>query len=183
MARHYSKKLAMGKYLGKYASLNTTTKNIHNLEHHKVLIILKDGTNITDWKDVADKSQILLIREDLSGYSDMSERYAGLKSVEVIVISGLSDRVANMKGMFYNCHSLAEIHGLEDSDISGVKDMSYMFYDCWNLEKVPMMDISSVSDMSFMFSGCHSLSDISALAAGTFLMLATSHTCSTDAGL
>ena len=45
------------RYLKEFEKLNKTTKSIHDLGDFKVLIILKDGTNLTDWKDVKDKKK------------------------------------------------------------------------------------------------------------------------------
>ena len=61
--------------LKEFESLNATTLSIYNLEDYDVLIILKDGTNLTDWDDVTSKKDIMYISEDLSNESDLKEKY------------------------------------------------------------------------------------------------------------
>ena len=43
------------KYLKEFEELNTTTDSIYDLGDYEVLIILKDGTNLTSWDDVSKK--------------------------------------------------------------------------------------------------------------------------------
>ena len=47
-------------YLKEFESLNITTESIFDLGKHNVLIILEDGTNLTDWADVKNKKDIIL---------------------------------------------------------------------------------------------------------------------------
>ena len=47
--------------LKEFEKLNTTTKSIYDLGNLKVLIILKDGTNLTSWDDVKYKSDIYML--------------------------------------------------------------------------------------------------------------------------
>lgn len=48
------------KYLREFEELNTTTCSIYGLEENNVLIILKDGTNLTNWDDVDNKNEIFI---------------------------------------------------------------------------------------------------------------------------
>ena len=68
-----------------------------------------------------------------------------------------------MHSMFYMCADLEEIIGIEDIDISGLRDCSWMFAGCPNLKNLDlsMWDISYINALDGMFSGCSSLTDIS----------------------
>ena len=49
------------KYLEEFEKLNTTTESIYELEDNDVLIILEDGTNLTEWNDVNDVNDIIYV--------------------------------------------------------------------------------------------------------------------------
>lgn len=72
------------KFLEEFEKLNKTCKSIYDLGDLNVLIILKDGTNLTDWSEVENKEDIIYVSEDLSAYGDLSERYKDLKSLKAI---------------------------------------------------------------------------------------------------
>lgn len=143
-----------GKCLEEFEKLNTTTESIHELKDCKVLIILKDGTNLTSWYDVDDRNDVVYVSEDLSDYRNLSEKYRNMESLKAIVASGVSGRVRNMRAMFEGCISLMEISGLEDWDVSNVRNMKSMFHRCFALSDLSPLkgwDVSNVKDMSFMF--------------------------------
>ena len=180
-------------YLKDFDELNITTRSIFELENYNTLIILKDGTNLTDWNDVKNKKDIIYVSEDLSDYTDLSEKYAGLESLKAIVTPA-TNKITNMESMFSGCFKLADISALSDwniaevsntsemfKDCSNLKDLSplskwdtaqvtnmpYMFYNCTGLKDISPLsnwDTSQVTNMSKMFSGCTSLEDISALS-------------------
>ena len=129
----------ISKQLREFELLNTTTESIYELNGLKVLIILKDGSNLTSWRDVQNKDDIIYITEDLFGEENLKNRYAELTSLKAIVAFGFG-AVSTMEGMFYGCESLKDISSLSSWDVSGVVNMAEMF------------------------SGCESLSDISPLA-------------------
>lgn len=144
-----------GQYLKEFERLNTTTDSIHDLGDYKVLIILKDKTNLTRWGDVENAKDIIYISEDLSNYKDLSGRYKGLESLRAIVASGVDKDAETMVGMFMGCRSLKYVSGLEEWDVSGVFNMSCMFSGCRSLEDLSFVkdwDVSNVKDMSEMFS-------------------------------
>lgn len=64
-----------------------------------------------------------------------------------------------MKEMFYGCYSLKQIKGIENWDVSNVKDMHGMFYHCENLDQLDLTnwDVSNVEYMSWMFARCNNL--------------------------
>ena len=70
------------KYLEKFEKLNTTTESINDLGDFKVLIILKDGTNLTDWKDVKNKEGIIYVSEDLTNHTSLKKKYEGLNPLK-----------------------------------------------------------------------------------------------------
>ena len=162
------------RYLKEFERLNTTTESIYDLGDNKVLIILKDGTNLTRWEDVEWKEgyygkyddTILYISEDLSGFMDLSERYKKLKSLKAIVASGVSDKLRDMSRMFENCKSLVDISYLDAWDVSNVENMSNMFSECYKLEDISPIanwDVSNAKNMTDMFYHCHRLADLSPL--------------------
>ena len=154
------------KCLKEFEELNKTCDSIYNLGDHKVLILLKDGTNLTSWNEVENREDIIYISEDLSGVTDLSFRYHGLKSLKGIVAFGVGDNVKSMEYMFNKCYDLKDISSLKDWDVSGVTDMGHMFFRCSGLSDLSALagwDVSGVTDMHHMFLGC-SVVDLSALA-------------------
>ena len=51
----------ISKELREFEMLNTTTQSIYELNELNVLIILKDGSNLTSWDFVDDKEDIIYI--------------------------------------------------------------------------------------------------------------------------
>lgn len=161
-------------FLKQFEKMNTTTKSIYDLEDFKVLIILKDGTNLTSWEDVEWKEDnygrcddtILYISEDLSDFRDLSERYKKLEYLKAFVACGVSDKLRDLSGMFENCESLVDISGLDTWDVSNVENMSCMFKECYKLENINSLaswDVSNVKYMTDMFYRCYRLTDLSPL--------------------
>ena len=153
-------------YLEEFEKMNMTTQSIHDLGEYGVLIILKDGLNLTGWSDVEDMGDILYLTEDLSGYTDLSEKYKDLKSLKAIVAINVDDNVTNMNGMFSGCSSLEDISSLKEWNTSNVGDMNGMFKGCSSLVNISALkdwNTGNVEDMNGMFDGCTSLEDISAL--------------------
>lgn len=160
-----------------FEEANTTTESIYDLEGHQVLIILADGTNLTSWDDVYWKykgykncirynDDILYISEDLSDYTDLSDKYENLKSLKTIIASGVTDKVTSIKNMFSGCESLIDIKSLQEWDVSNVNDMNSLFSQCKSLgdfTSLKKWNVSKVKDMSGMFWDCESLKDLSFL--------------------
>lgn len=153
-------------FLTEFELLNTTTNSIHDLGEYDVLIILKNGDNLTSWDDVSDKEDILYVSEDLSVVTDFTDRYRDLKSLKAIVAINVTCDATNMRGMFSGCSSLEDISCLEDWKTNNVKDMNGMFKGCSSLEDISSLkqwDTHNVTDMNGMFDGCSSLESIFAL--------------------
>ena len=149
-----------------FEKLNTAVSSIYGLGESCVLIILNDGTNLTSWSEVGDKSDVLFVSESLSNVDDLTGRYADLNNLKAIVISDIADGVTSMEGMFRNCFRLSGIKMI-NCDTSNVRKMNGMFLECNNLSDISFLadwDVSGVEDMSSMFDVCFSLGDISPLA-------------------
>ena len=148
-----------------FEHLNTTTESIYELREFNVLIILTNGTNLTNWKDVENREDILYISEDLFGETSIEGRYKDLVNLKAVVTFGVGN-IASTKEMFSGCESLVEIAALDKWDVSLVTDTSNMFDGCSSLEDISALknwNMSNVIDMSCMFRGCSSLVDVSAL--------------------
>lgn len=155
-----------GQHLIEFEKLNTTSESIHDLGDLRVVIILNDGTNLTDWSDVKDREDVLYVSEDLSGCTNLSRRYQGLKSLRAIVAKNVTGNVTDTTEMFRGCESLEELH-LSNWDVSGVCDMSWMFRCCSSLVDISSLsdwDVSNVKWMMGMFYECSSLADVTALS-------------------
>ena len=157
------------KYLKEFEELNTTTDSIYDLGEHDVLIILKDGTNLTSWDDVENKKEIIYISEDLTGKANFLRKYKGLSNLKAIVAKGVGKNLKNrpnMGSMFEGCSSLVDISSLSDWDTSQVDTMARMFAGCFSLEDLsPLINWKiGFTYMYEMFLGCTSLSDLSSLS-------------------
>lgn len=149
-----------------FEKLNTTTDSIFDLGDLDVLIILKDGTNLTNWDEVTDKEDIIYISEDLTNKIDLSHRYEGLKNLKVVEILGDTSKVKFTKAMFSYCYSLIGISSLNKLDMSNVVDTTSMFEGCGSLVDISSFinwNVSKVTNMSRMFSLCVSLKNLNAL--------------------
>lgn len=159
----YLKNKDRPKCLQEFEKLNKTTDSIYDLGNLNALIILKDGTNLTRWLDVDNKSEVLYVSEDLSGYTDLSRRYSGLTSLKAIVATGVSANVTNTEGMFRSCESLVDISSLKDWNVSNVCNMRSMFHGCRSIRDFSGLkdwDVSRVENMQGMFNSCRSLENL-----------------------
>ena len=152
-------------FLNDFEHFNTTTQSIYELGDFNVLIVLTDGTNLTNWDDVENPADIAYISEDLFGETLLEGRYKDLVNLKAIVTYGVGN-IVSTRDMFSGCESLVEISTLESWDVSRIDDVSSMFKGCSSLEDISALsnwNVSSVIDMSCMFMGCSSLEDISPL--------------------
>ena len=152
-------------YFKEFEEFNRTCESIYRLGDLEVLIILKDGTNLTSWQDVDDKDDIIFVSENLSNCMHLSYRYANLTNLKAIVIDKTSDNVTSMKSMFAFCKSLKNIY-LNDFNVSKVTTLEDMFYNCISLVNLAFLkdwDVSNVDNMECMFENCNSVQDLSSL--------------------
>ena len=105
-----------------FEALNTTCESIYELGDVKVLIILKDGENLTDYLDIENPKDVIYISEDLSCRADL-ERYYYLgeifertygdnsplfirytqnpfKNIKAMVVQRVSSNVTSLNDMF-----------------------------------------------------------------------------------
>lgn len=180
-------------YIKEFERMNTTCESIYDLDDLDVLIILKDGENLTDWDDVSDKNDVVYVSENLLKIHNLEEKYKDLTNMKAIVTNGISDKVNSLKNMFFGCFSLRDISSLKSWDVYNVWDMEGLFGECnslndlsplerWNVSNVVTMrsmfencfslgsiapiyywETRNVYDMGHIFDDCHSLDDISAL--------------------
>lgn len=160
--------------------LNIATPSIYDLGDYEVLIVLKDGTNLTSWDDVEYLRDILYVSEDLSDVDDLSKHYyekAGqvysnffhvnpFRKLKAIVAQNAESKVTSLDYMFYKLDNLTTISGLNSWDTSNVVDMKFLFAECKNLEVVSgieSIDIGNVRNMNSMFYGCKKLSNFNSL--------------------
>ena len=152
--------------LADFENLNTTTKSVFDLGRHKVLIILKDGTNLTDWDDVKNKRDVLFVSEDLSGETSLINKYKDLSGLCLAVVQNASDKIKSTYSMFLGCKSLIDIKGFETWDTSNLESMENMFGECSGMvfcDFLKGLDVSNVRDMTGLFNECTSLSYIDGL--------------------
>ena len=153
-------------YLKEFESLNRTTESIFELESHNVLLILKDGTNLTSWKDVKNKEDIIYVSENLARKRNLKEKYAGLKSLKGIVTPKTNKKITNIESIFDSCESLVEISCLKEWDTSNVTSMRSTFAGCGSLSDfapITEWETSNVETMDEMFRNCGALTDLSPL--------------------
>lgn len=152
--------------LAHFETLNVTTKSIYDLGRHRVLIILKDGTNLTNWDDVKSKRDIIFLSEDLSCETSLENKYKDLSSLRLVVVRNASDKIKSTYSMFLGCKSLVDIKGFETWNTSNLESMKNMFGECSALASCDCLkdlDVSNVRDMTALFNECSSLSDIAGL--------------------
>ena len=67
-----------------------------------------------------------------------------------------------MSNMFFNCHKLKEIKGIDKFKTPIVFYMNSMFYNCNELEYLDLsnFDTSMTYDMPYMFNKCFKLKEI-----------------------
>ena len=94
---------------------------------------------------------------------DFSHIFKGYENVKHII--GLEDwdvsNVKNMEGMFQGCINFNS--DLSNWDVSNVKNMNFMFYNCKTFNSdLSKWDVSNVVDMGYMFYNCDNFnSDLS----------------------
>jgi surface protein len=174
--------------LEKFEALNTTCESIYELGDVKVLIILKDGENLTDYLEIENPEDVAYISEDLSERTDL-ERYYYLgqifervygensplfvrytdnpfKNIRAMVVQNVSNSVCSLNDMFKGLRNLRTISGLDTWDVANINTMDSLFMECWNLKTISGLDswdVGSVYDMTWAFNECISLKTISDL--------------------
>lgn len=130
------------------------------------LIKLKNGTVLSNWKNVPKKEDVEYVIEDLSNKRKLSSKYKSCTNLKSIKLTGINKNITDMSKMFKDCKALVDISGLSELDMYNVTNMEYMFSGCRSLVDVSPLgkwDVSNVTNMSEMFEGCKSLADDSLL--------------------
>ena len=108
------------------------------------------------WSDMQDRSAGETVRqEDL--INKIQELYKEQGEGETLDVSSLTNLIKcdDFSYIFSGLKRVKYIIGLEDWDVSNVKDMSGMFEECEKFNcDLSNWDVSSVKDMTAMFSGC-----------------------------
>lgn len=175
--------------LRRFENLNHTCPSIYDLGDFNVLIVLRDGTNLTDYLDIENPRDVLYISEDLSSresleryyyFGQVFERVYGgnspvfvrhtenpLRNIRAMVVQGVSAKISSLNDMFNGIENLTTISGLETWDVSNVETMDSLFRECMNLKTIHGLadwDVGNVHDMTWAFNECRSLEDISDLS-------------------
>ena len=152
--------------LDQFENLNTTCESIHDLGDLDVLIVLKDGTNLTSWEGLEDRSEVLFVSEDLSNQDNLIGKYRDMTGLKAIVTTEISDKVTSLENMFMGCFSLTDISSLKDWDVSNICSMKGMFNECNSLNDLSPLsgwNVVNVGTMNSMFENCFSLGSVSSL--------------------
>ena len=126
---------------------------------------MKKLSKITEsiWSDMQDRSAGETVRqEDLITTNEdlrkkIQELYKEQGEGEILDVSSLTNAIKcdDFAYIFQGYENVKHIIGLEDWDVSNVKNMEYMFYNCYNFNSdLSNWDVSSVGNMKLMFNGC-----------------------------
>ena len=134
---------------------------------------MKKLSKITEsiWSDMQDRSSGDVVRqEDLITTNEVlrnriQELYKEQGEGETLDVSSLTNAIQcdDFSNIFSGLKEVKHIIGLEDWDVSLVKDMSCMFMGCKNFNSdLSNWDVSNVEDMCSMFQNCKTFnSDLS----------------------
>jgi surface protein len=155
-------------YLKEFEELNETTESVFNLGETGLLIIMKDGTNLTDWDDVDDHDDVLYVSEDLSMVNGSSD-YRYCDNAEIMILQNYKNPAQlgklSIMDAFNNISSLKALY-LINWDTSGETSMMNMFLKCYSLEYIyglQSWDTSNVENFWGTFSNCCSLKTLDGL--------------------
>lgn len=143
--------------------------NLNNWDTHNVTDM---GTMFSTCKSLTNLSGIE--NWDASNVKDMSYMFSGctaLKDLTALTLwntQSLTD-IERLFGsnQYTKCESLTTLKGLENWNVSNVKNMNAAFDECNNLTDISALsnwDTSNVTTMGSVFSECHALADLSPLA-------------------
>ena len=123
------------------------------------------------WSDMQDRSAGDVVRQEdiITTNEDLKyiilELYKEQGEGETVDVSSLTNRIKcdDFSYLFNELTEVKHIIGLEDWDVSNVKNMECMFCGCKNFNSdLSKWDVSNVENMSSMFEGCEKFnSDLS----------------------
>ena len=134
---------------------------------------MKKLSKITEsiWSDIQDRSagdtvrkeDLITSNEDLK--NKILELYKEQGEGDTLDVSSLTNRIKcdDFTSIFQGYEKVKHIIGLEDWDVSSVRDMKFMFSFCKNFNSdLSNWDVSNVKDMHYMFDDCKTFnSDLS----------------------
>ena len=126
---------------------------------------MKKLSKITEsiWSDMQDRSTGETIRKEdiITTNEDLRYKILGLYKKQgegdTLDVSSLTNAIQcnDFSYIFCGYEKVKHIIGLEDWDVSNIKDMFCMFWGCKNFNSdLSHWDVSSVRDMQEMFKGC-----------------------------
>ncbi len=119
--------------------------------------------NESIWSDMQDRSMGNAIREEdkITTNEDLQKKiqelYKEQGKGETLDVSSLTKLIKcdDFSNLFRDFYKVKHIIGLEDWDVSNVKNMSGMFSNCRNFNcDLSKWDVSKVKSMAGMFQGC-----------------------------
>lgn len=146
-----------------FERLNVTTDSIFDLGSHDVLIVLADGRNLTDWRDVKNKYDVQYVSEDLSKEMSLDGKYKDFTNLRLVVAQNASSWIKSTYSMFSGCRRLVDVVGFETWDTVSLGSLENMFGGCSRMvscDGLKYLDVSKVRDMTGMFVDCDSLSNL-----------------------
>ena len=129
---------------------------------------MKKLSKITEsiWSDIQDRSAGEIVRkEDMITTNEelkkkIKELYKEQGEGETLDVSSLTNLIKcdDFSYLFKGFYKVKHIIGLEDWDVSNVKNMHNMFWGCENFNSdLSKWNVSNVEDMEGMFDRCDSL--------------------------
>ena len=128
-----------------------------------VIKTFSEFINESIWSDMQDRSagdtvrqeDLIVTNEELK--NRIQKLYKEQGEGETLDVSSLTNRIKcdDFSNIFSGFKEVKHIIGLEDWDVSNVKNMNCMFLGCKNFNAdLSKWDVSSVGDMDGMFWGC-----------------------------
>ena len=147
---------SLNQYIIEKILINKSSKFIHKIkvetrEQLETIILERYNKN---------KSFIDLTDIDVSELNDLSWIFIMLDNVEVVDISRWNtSNVTTMGYMFSQCSKLKKIIGIENLDVSKLKNANSMFYMCENLVELDLTNWNPklLQKTRYMFYGCSNL--------------------------
>ena len=159
-------KVIIGINKNKATNLNSMFKGCIELEYLDLSKL--DNSNVTVLQFIFRDCIKLKIIEGINGLItdkviNVKGMFYGCSELEELDLSNCNtSNIIYMSLMFCNCKNLKEIKGLNKFNTNKVISMSSMFGNCCELESLDLssFDTSNVTDMSCMFSVCLKLKEI-----------------------
>lgn len=145
-------------------SLNTdNATNMAHMFHTCVTlpnqIQLSDTSKVTNMVSMFEECRNLKsINIDASAITTGEQMFFDCISLENVNIN-ISNKITNMKNMFYNCNKLETISTTQ-FDTSNVKNMNQLFGNNYILKNIPNLTTDKVTDLSYAFLNCAELEEI-----------------------